>query len=62
MIRLIKHVASGQTFQNRKEAKEALGLGKWAYNAKMRDGEIIRITIDTKAHRPHGYESARNTK
>lgn len=37
----LKHIPSGETFENRKEAKLALGHGK--FNRAIRDGEIIFI-------------------
>lgn len=38
----MKHIPSGQTFENRKEAKLVLGHGK--FNRALKNGEIIFIT------------------
>lgn len=38
----LKHIPSGMTFINRKEAKLVLGHGK--YNRALKNGEIMFIT------------------
>ena len=56
---MILHKPSGMKFLNRKEAKEALNIGTEKYKAKMKDGELIRLS--STILQAHGYESA-NTK
>jgi hypothetical protein len=40
--RIIKHVPSGETFENRKEAKVKMGHAN--YNRALKAGEIMFIT------------------
>ena len=38
----LKHIPSGETFENRKEAKLVLGHGR--FNRALKNGEIMFIT------------------
>ncbi len=39
----VKHVLTGKVYENRKEAKQKMGHGR--YNRALRDGELLFVSL-----------------